>query len=389
MFCKHCGYQNEAGAKFCTHCGKQLSENGGRKKLVIGLMTVMILAAGIVTGTLLFGGKPKAESASLVQTQQFEVDAAEDHAPETTAKPDPLVLAYSAKTDTAPACYYYNEAGQLVRKVQEQWDQVTNYEYHANGTLQTETVIRDGSIYYVTEYDDHGNPVAKHSAGELVYSYTNQYDNQGRLVSCTKTAEGESKEVYRYTYDEDGCYELDYMYITFYDGEELVHDQVWRRYSPEGVLVHESWEVADYLPGNKGTIYTLDEHGNLVMKSYQSWSDTTRQRDDTYYEHTYNSKGLVTKTEVTYCGYYMSPEYNTNTDITLKEIITYTYDSEGRMIGKNIQNVEGGFTIENVWEYDEAGNLIRFYGLPDDENSWYTEEIRQYKPLSEVLYSDK
>ena len=389
MHCKHCGYQNEAGAKFCARCAKKLTENAGREKLVIGLMAVMILAAGIVTGALIFGGKQKTEP--LVQTQQFEAEAAEAQAPETTAKPDPLVLAYSEKTDIAPAYYYYDEAGQLVRKVQEQWDQVTNYAYHANGTLQTETVLRDGSIYYVTEYDDHGNPVAEYSAGELVYAYTNQYDDQGRLESCTKTAEGERKELYRYTYDENGCYELDYTYITFYNGEELVHDQVWRRYSPEGVLVHESWEVADYLPGNKGTIYTLDAHGNLAMKSYQAWSDTTRQRDDTYYEHTYNSRGLVTKTEVTYCGFLMSydnPEYGYNTDITLKEIITYLYDSDGRMTGKHIQNVEDDFTIENIWEYDAEGNLIRFYGVPEDENSWYTEEIWQYKPLNEVLYSN-
>ena len=74
--------------------------------------------------------------------------------------------------------------------------------------------------------------------------------------------------------------------------------------------------------------------------------------------------------------------------MTLKEIITYTYDSEGRMTGKKTQNVEGDFTIENVWEYDAQGNLTRFSGVPENSNSWYVEEIRQYQPLSKVLVSD-
>ena len=89
--------------------------------------------------------------------------------------------------------------------------------------------------------------------------------------------------------------------------------------------------MADDLPGNKGPIYTLDDHEKLLMKSYQAWSDPTRRRDDTYYEHTYHAKGLVTKTEATYCGYDMSQEYNNSTDIMLKEIVTDADDSEDRM----------------------------------------------------------
>lgn len=384
MVCKRCGYQNSMGAKYCAGCGERLSESGGRKWLWTSI--IAILAVAVLVSALLFKREDNVVCDLPVEDHQTIAESTVAPVQETTAAFDPLVLAYYEKTDSAPAQYYYNEAGQLVRNVQEQWNQVTNYEYHANGAMKTETVIRDGSIYYVTEFDDHGNPVSENSATELICSYSNQYDNQGHLVLCTKTDKDERKEIYRYTYDEDGWYELDYTYITVYDGEELVHDQVWRRYSPEDVLVHESWEVADYLPGNKGTIYTLDDYGNLVMKSYQAWSDTTREREDTYYEHTYNPKGLVTKTEVTYCGYYMSLEYNNSTDITLKEIITYTYDSEGRMTGKNIQNIEGDFTIENIWEYDAEGNMIRFSGAPDDGVSPYTEEIWQYKPLSEVLY---
>lgn len=394
MLCKHCGYQNGVDAKYCTHCGKKLSVDSGRKKFIIGFIVVMIITTGIMTGKLFFGGKENTVSVQPTIQQQAETEATDEVAQETTAEPNPLVLAYYEKTDSAPARYYYNEAGQLVRNVQEQWNQVTNYEYHVNGAMKTETIIRDGSIYSVTEFDDHGNPVSENSATELIYSYSNQYDNQGRLVLCTKTAEGERKEIYRYTYDEDGWYELDYTYITIDNGEELVHDQVWRRYSPEDVMVHESWSVADYLSISIGTIYTHDDHGNVIMKSYQYWSDTERKRDDTYYEHTYDAKGFVTKTEVSYAGFFMDLEHMDdpnayyNAEIPLKEIITYTYDSEGRMTGKNIQNIEDDSTIENIWEYDAEGNLVRFYGVPDDESSWYVEEIWQYKPLSEVLYAN-
>lgn len=391
MRCRHCGYQNEDVAIYCAKCGKKLSKSTGGKRFPY-LPAVLILAVGVLTGALLFGEKEKPAVQPSGDWQMTVQEAAPIE--ETTLNRDPLVLAYSEHTDSAPANYYYNEAGQLVRKVQDQWDQVTEYTYHPNGALKEETVIRSGSSYCVTEFDNYGNPSAEYSGGELIYSYANQYDDQGRLILCTKTDDGERKEIFRYTYREDGWYEEEYTYITFSNGEELVHDQVWRCYSPEGVLAHESWEVADYLPGNRGTIYTLDDHGNVVMESYQAWTDTTSQRDDTYYEHTYNSQGLVTKTEVTYCGYLMSSEYGNspdfgyNTDMTLKEIITYTYDSEGRMTGKKIQNVEGDFTIENVWEYDAQGNLTRFSGVPENSNSWYVEEIRQYQPLSKVLVSD-
>lgn len=392
MVCKRCGYQNSTGAKYCAVCGKRLSEGRDRKWLWISIMTV--LAVAVLVSALLFKREDNAVRDLPVEDYQTIAESTVAPVQDTTATFDPLVLAYYEKTDSAPAQYYYNEAGQLVRNVQEQWNQVTNYEYHANGSMKTETVIRDGSIYYVTEYDDHGNPVSENSATELIYSYSNQYDNQGRLVLCTKTAEDERKEIYRYTYNEDGWYELDYTYITVYDGEELVHDQVWRRYSPEDVMVHESWSVADYLPISIGTIYTHDDHGNVIMKSYQYWSDTERKRDDTYYEHTYDAKGFVTKTEVSYAGFYMDlehmddPNAHYNAEIPLKEVITYTYDAEGRMTGKNIQNIEDNFTIENIWEYDTDGNLIRFYGVPDDEYSWYVEEIWQYKPLSDVLFSN-
>lgn len=354
----------------------------------------MILAVSILIGASLSGREETAVSKQSTTVKQDVTKVVFAAIEEKTARPDPLVLAYYEKTDSAPARYYYNEAGQIVRNVQEQWDQVTDYEYHANGVPKKETVIRNGSTYYVTEFDDHGNPLAEYSAGELVYSYVNEYDSHGRLVMCTKTAGSERKDIYQYTYDENGWYEQNYTYITIWNGEESVHDQVWRRYSPEGVLVHESWMVKDYLPISIGTIYTLDDHGNVEMVSYQYWSDTEREREDTYYEHIYNAKGLVTKTEVSYCGFYMSLEHMDDPnsgyvkDVTLKEIITYTYDSEGRMTEKNVQNVEGNCTIENVWEYDAEGNLVRFCGIPDDEASWYVEEIWQYKPLSEVQYAN-
>lgn len=391
MVCKRCRYQNSMGAKYCAGCGKRLSESGGRNWLWTSIIAV--LAVAVLVSALLFKREDNVVCDLPAEDHQTIAESTVAPVQETTAAFDPLVLAYYEKTDSAPAQYYYNEAGQLVRNVQEQWNQVTNYEYHANGAMKTETVIRDGSIYYVTEFDDHGNPLAEYSAGELFYSYTNQYDDQDRLVLCTKTVEGERKDIYQYTYDENGWYDQDYTYITIWNGEELVHDQVWRRYSPVGVLVHESWTVKDYLPISIGTIYTSDDHGNVVMESYQYWSDTERKRDDTYYEHTYDAKGFVTKTEVSYAGFYMDlehmddPNAHYNSEIPLKEVITYTYDAEGRMTGKNIQNVEHGFTTENVWEYDETGNLIRFYGVPEEEPTGYTEEIWQYKPLSEVLYS--
>lgn len=395
MRCKHCNHENEVEAIFCIKCGRKIWGTHRKNWLFISLMAAIILVIGVLAGKLLFGEKENTVTVQPTIQQQNLTEATVAVTQETTAKPDPLVLAYSEMAYDAPAYYYYNEEGQLVRKVQEQWDFVTEYAYHANGAMKKESVIRNGSTWYVTEFDDHGNPLAEYSAGKLVYSYSNQYDDQDRLVLCTKTVEGERKDIYQYTYDENGWYEQDYTYITIWNGEESVHDQVWRRYSPEGVLVHESWTVKDYFPISIGTIYTHDDHGNVIMKSYQYWSDTERKRDDTYYEHTYDAKGFVTKTEVSYAGFYMDlehmddPNAHYNSEIPLKEVITYTYDAEGRMTGKYIQSIEHGFTTENVWEYDEAGNLIRFYGVPEEEPTGYTEEIWQYKPLSEVLYSDQ
>ena len=386
MVCKRCGYQNSMGAKYCAGCGKRLSESGGRKWLWTCIIAV--LAVAVLVSALLFKREDNVVCDLPAEDHQTIAESTVSPVQETTAAFDPLVLAYYEKTDSAPAQYYYNEAGQLVRNVQEQWNQVTNYEYHANGAMKTETVIRDGSIYYVTEYDDHGNPVSENSATELIYSYSNQYDNQGRLVLCTKIAEGIRKEIYRYTYAADGGYELDYSNISLYNGEEQINDHFIQSYSPEGVLIMETWDVESYVPCMSFIKYSFDDHGNLVLKMHDYIKEYLNRREDYSYTHTYDSKGLLVKTEVYSYGWSLSQEHEEHYENTLKEIITYSYDSEGRMTGKNIQNIEGGFTIENIWEYDTDGNLIRFYGVPDDEYSWYVEEIWQYKPLSEVLYAN-
>ena len=52
-----------------------------------------------------------------------------------------------------------------------------------------------------------------------------------------------------------------------------------------------------------------------------------------------------------------------------------------------IENEDGTYTWPDGTIHDAEGNLIRFYGVPEDDYSGYTEEIWQYKPLSEVLYS--
>lgn len=395
MFCRFCGYQNSDGAKYCAQCRKKLPEAGRNTQIRNCVIVVSVLLAGILAGSLLVGREKSTISEHNSEGYQTILENKSPAFPDISIKADPLVLSYHEKTDSAPARYYYNEAGQLVRMVQEQWSQVTQYEYHTNGLLKKERILRSDKPYYITEYDERGNPTAEYSViqsaqqavPELVYSYANVYDSLGRLVQCTKTAAGEQEELFAYTYHPDGSYEIDCSYSTFYEGEKLLHDHVVRSYSPEGVLTLEVWDVEDYLSCTNFTAYTFDDHGNLVLKTHDYRNAYTDQREDVTYSHTYDPAGFLVKTEVSSYGHWITPEHEEHYPKELKDIITYSYDPNGRMTKKNVQNLAGEFTIENTWEYDVNGNLIRFHGIPGEEYSGYIEEIWQYQPLSEVLYS--
>lgn len=360
-------------------------------------MTALALACGL----LLCGCSRAAgaeETAQQTETVLTEVTAAESIPAEGL---DPIVLAYSEKTYNertydAPAEYRYNEAGQMVRKIQEQWNRVTEYEYHDNGALRRETGITDGAVEWINEFDDRGNLVqmmVPDGSGEMVTDcvYTNTYDDLGRLTEVTETRNFQfddlvvqSLQTTSYHFRDDGSYEVEWYCRNYENGQLFPHCHWKETYDAQGTLLKRVRDLDNTTEIMNVTVYTLDAYGNPVRCSWKHSDDGCEYGSETEYENVYTADGKLSRVRK-YKSSYRKSESNPAEEQPreLYSTTDYTYDAEGRVSRETI-TYSWDRVVENVWEYDEWGNLIYYRGMP--EGDWdEMEERYEYRPLSQVL----
>lgn len=185
-------------------------------------------------------------------------------------------------------------------------------------------------------YDRSGEDFANHAGGQVLYveedsnsdgrvdensSYT--YDASGNLL-LVESENDSSQETRTYTYDPEGRLTYQESLLT-----ESGRPEPYYRYS---------------------TSYTYDEAGLLVLM------DTSVELIDVYttyyaYEMTYDGQGNLETQKLV-----VSDETGA---VTLEELSTYAYDSEGRQtLYEYDRDIDGTIDFTETWTYDAQGRLL-------------------------------
>lgn len=302
---------------------------------------------------------------------------------------------------------------------------VREYTYDANGNLALETYrYADGTIGAQTEYeyDEHGNLTKEDlDSGFLshVYTYTNEYDGNGRLTATDVYYDDSWWDRDEYEYGSDGKLQKKISYtedgavyhINTYDAggnvtEEISYSEgeIWLRvkhtYDEAG---HEIRYAIDSGDGDEVVHWTreYDENGRLVLEN--DYTHPTYGLIQTVYtDHDANGNpaqafqyvflDIEALTEYTYDeGGRLLTRVASNRDGDLLEREEFTYDADGREIKQTIYNESN--EVINIYEssYDENGIQTKRYYLSDGKLARlceYDADGRMLKQEDYYRYSD-
>ena len=240
----------------------------------------------------------------------------------------------------------------LVREVQDEDMPQILYDYNERGDL---TLVQgfydrgDGLVLewiqeYENEYPDVGGRITVRSRKLVedgvealtVWTYKEEFDDQGRLISQITSRGNEQGEVL-YEYDQDGR-------LIRKSGQDL---------EEPGTELPETYEY--------------DAAGNLIKQIV--WNEDGTMEG--WREFTYDEEGRETQ------------QKNFRPDGTLDQEMSlftweYEYDAQGRIIDEKEIAPSGGTVAHNTYEYDAQGGLRK----KTDETYHITYE---YLPLSEYL----
>ena len=288
--------------------------------------------------------------------------------------------------------FTYNEQGNLLSAVDKgdySWtmetDSSVTYTYDEMGNLLSRESRYGDELYRtVYTYDEKGNELTYayyNVYGDLQNSYTNTYDEQGRLAKTEHYDLLDAAEKYTevFTYDEQDRVLTRTM--TYVDREPTVHTYV---YAEDGSY-HQS-----YNSGVFAYTYWYDKEGRTVKhEAVNTETDEVKEYSETRYDEmghevyycgeyygsgyvkttTYNKQGLeltsqtlrdgelhsMTATtydekgnELTYEYFYGNTTWGRN---------TYTYDEQNRLLTKKAMNNTGWH--QYTYTYDEAGYCIK------------------------------
>ena len=288
--------------------------------------------------------------------------------------------------------FTYDERGNLLSEIEKgdySWtmetDNAITYTYDAMGNLLSRESRYGDEVYRtVYTYDEKGNELTYayyNVYGDIQNTYTNTYDEQGRLaktehydrldaacnytevftydeqdrvLTCTITYADREPTVSTYVYAEDGGYQKSYnsgalTYTYWYDKEG-------RTVKYEAVVTDTN-EVKEY----SETRY--DGMGHQVYY-HESYYDSECVRTTTY-----NEQGLVLTSETAYDGELYSMTASTydekGNELTYEYFYgdtswgrnTCTYDEQNRLLTKKHMSNTGW--SQNTYTYNEAGYCIK------------------------------
>lgn len=318
-------------------------------------------------------------------------------------------------------------------------DYYCTYEYDEQGNLlscvQDSVYDDDYSIEYT--YDDDGNCIKKvyrkprdyveeyeyfyDDLGRLTYATTHQYDNEYNYETETK-----------YEYDENGnkisvvesnlngsvIRRSNYEYLEngeqrkyiVYDGDGNIIEWDEDIYDNDGKLIESIYYERLMANLDYKTEYTYDSNGYLIKEM-----ETSRNLDGTLdyinnIEYTNDSSGNVMKKTIQHKSYHYSEDGDSvyqsldvkeyNEEGVLIKWVTYDeegrienlyeYDNYGNLIKESHPNMGYGsyLTCEYKYEYDEYGNVLKVTNYTDGETDGYTEygyeNIEEYTKKREM-----
>ncbi|MBQ3519336.1 MAG: DNRLRE domain-containing protein [Clostridia bacterium] len=220
-----------------------------------------------------------------------------------------------------------------------------SYAYDEHNNIQSYTAQKNGTTLSAASYTytDEGLPVTATVGGENGTQFSYEYDSLNRLQSLSFEAEN------------NNIIETEYYYAPGTDGQTTgVVDQV--NYY---IRFYEGSGYYSTYPLQASYGYTYDKNGNITLIE-NNWGDRSYEYDklnrlvrendellDQTVVYAYDNGGnILTKT------YY---DYTTDEIGTLKDTVTYTYDSVWK---DKLLTYDGGTTIT----YDEIGNPLTYNG---------------------------
>lgn len=175
--------------------------------------------------------------------------------------------------------------------------------------IEVEDVVSEMGGYLQYTYSDHvlnekGQVISRKVSGDSRRTDTFEYDDQGRVVKCTRTS-SYGDDIWTYTYDENG------------------------------LLVEEFQGDRTFL-----NTYTMDEQGRVVTKK-------SVNKDSNYtmiYTYTYNDDGTVaTETQKSPNSTY---------------VITFTYDAKGRVATAKSVKEGASSGVTTRYTYAVVGSYV-------------------------------
>lgn len=269
---------------------------------------------------------------------------------------------WTMETDSS-VTYTYDEMGNLLSQESRYQDEVYRnvYTYDEKGNELTYAYYNTGGNIqnsYTNTYDERGR-LAKtehHDRLDGAYNYTEvfTYDEQDRVLTHTVTYVDCEPTVHTYVYAEDGSYQKSYnsgvfAYTFWYDkeGRNVKHEEVntdtneveecsETRYDEMGHKVY--YHDSSY--GYERVITTTYNEQGLELTSQSTYGGELHSMTAT----TYDEKG----NKLTYEYFYDDTTWGRN---------TYTYDEQNRLLTEKAMSNTGWH--QYTYTYDEAGYCIK------------------------------
>ena len=289
--------------------------------------------------------------------------------------------------------FTYDERGNLLSEIEKgdySWtmetDNAITYTYDAMGNLLSRESRYGDEVYRtVYTYDEKGNELTYayyNVYGDIQNTYTNTYDEQGRLAKTEHYDRLDAAEKYTevFTYDEQD--RVLTCTITYADREPTVYTYVYA-------------EDGSYQKSFKGSVYTqtywYDKEGRTVKhKVVVTETDEVKEYSETRYDEmghqvyyceeyygsgyvkttTYNEQGLELTSQTLHDGELYSMTTSTydekGNELTYEYFYgdtswgrnTYTYDEQNRLLTKKSMSNTAGWH-QYTYTYDEAGYCIK------------------------------